>query len=188
MSLITEALVSMGGGECSIDIWPKGADCLEAYLPNIVIIQLGIVDCAPKLLGKFDRFLLNLIPSVFKNSYINGVKKLRTRDINNIIVSLSRFKSNWTNYIERARRIKVKVIIIGIPIPDNLMVEKNKNIILNVDKYNQIYSQLSSVYNHVSVIYPLIPTDHINKIYEDGYHPNHMGHKLIYKNLVNIVD
>jgi len=47
--LTTDILVSMGGGESGVDKWLKGADCLEAYLPDVIKLQLGIVDCAPRL-------------------------------------------------------------------------------------------------------------------------------------------
>ena len=56
--LTTDVLTTMGGGEGGVDKWPKGADCLEAYAPEVVIVQLGIVDCDPRLLNRYDRAIL----------------------------------------------------------------------------------------------------------------------------------
>tara|TARA_B110001452_G_scaffold119986_1_gene99552 strand:+ start:11406 stop:11687 length:282 start_codon:yes stop_codon:yes gene_type:complete len=49
-ALTTNVLIEMGGGDENYPN-PEGADCLEHYLPDKVIIQLGIVDCAPRLLN-----------------------------------------------------------------------------------------------------------------------------------------
>lgn len=87
--LSTNVLVSMGGGENGMDKWPKGADCLEAYMPEIVILQLGIVDCAPRLLHNFDKIILKLIPLNHTSNYIKLIKKIRSRNITNTIVSAS---------------------------------------------------------------------------------------------------
>lgn len=46
--LTTDVLNTLGGG----DIFTYGSDCLEHFMPDIVILQLGIVDCAPRLFKK----------------------------------------------------------------------------------------------------------------------------------------
>lgn len=43
-SLTTEVLIKMRGGESGIDSYPNVADCLEFFEPDIVVLQLGIVD------------------------------------------------------------------------------------------------------------------------------------------------
>ena len=77
--ITSEILVSEGGG--GVDNLPMGADCLEFYKPDIVILQLGIVDCAPRLFKRdgIENKIINRIPYKLKDRYIKIVKKLRTR-------------------------------------------------------------------------------------------------------------
>jgi acyl-CoA thioesterase-1 len=71
--LTTEILVTIGGGEKIEGAFPTGADCLEHYMPEIVIIQLGIVDCAPRLINEksFLWKIVRRLPDCFLNHYIN---------------------------------------------------------------------------------------------------------------------
>ena len=44
----SERLVTEGGD----NINPYGADLLEHYMPDIVVMQIGIVDCAPRYIKR----------------------------------------------------------------------------------------------------------------------------------------
>lgn len=186
--LTTEVLVSMGGGRNGVDNWPKGADCLEAYLPDVVILQLGIVDCAPRLLYDFERKIVSKMPTGIQTTYIRLIKVLRKRNPENTLVSFDKFKRNINTYIKRALEVGVEqIIIIGIPNPDEKMIGKNPSIIQNVKKYNDFYNQVSSVNEIVDTIFPLDPKKYDYSIYEDGYHPNVLGHELIKKQLFELL-
>lgn len=181
--LTTDVLVTMGGGLDGIDEMPKGADCLEFYNPDIVILQLGIVDCAPRLLNKYDKIILKLLPKTISSSYIGIIKRIRKRNLNNTLVPLERFKSNLQNYVSRTKKINARVLIISISIPDHNMVKKNKEIITNVKWYNELYNEFANNNSFISVTQPLQPKDYNFPIYEDGYHPNQKGHSIIFNHL-----
>ncbi|MFY0698228.1 hypothetical protein A8B79_10370 [Balneola sp. EhC07] len=186
--LTTEILVTMGGGKKGVDGWPKGADCLEAYLPHTIILQLGIVDCAPRLLYEFERKLVSRVPNLIKTNYLSLIKVLRKRNLGNTLVSFDKFKININNYIERAYNIGVsKIIIIGIAYPDEKMVDKNPQILQNVDKYNDFYKKISSENKMVEIILPLDAKKYDYRIYEDGYHPNKAGHELVKNRLAELL-
>lgn len=171
----------MGGD--GVDHWPKGADCLEAFMPDVVIVQLGIVDCAPRLLNKFDRIILKLIPGSSIRKYISILKKIRKRNVNNTLVPLDRFKNNWVNYLNRAKKTNTKVIIISISLPDDSFLKKNPGININVKKYNDLLVQFTKEYDNVFLTKALEPGVNPLPVYEDGYHPNHLGHDFIYSQL-----
>jgi acyl-CoA thioesterase I len=188
--LTTEVLTTMGGGENGIDGWPKGADCLEAYLPDIVIIQLGIVDCAPRLLNRFDKIIIKLLPSKFISNYIEFIKRIRVRKSSNTIVKFYNFKRNIDTYISRCKKLGAKVIFISISLPDDIMVNRNPRILENITKYNQ-YIECCAKIDFVKVTMPLNPSNFNFRIYEDGYHPNPFGNNLIFnqmKVLLNGID
>ncbi len=186
--LTTDILVSIGGGEGGVDNWPKGGDCLEAYKPDIVIIQLGIVDCAPRLLNKYDRVIIKILPKILRKPYIEIVKLIRTRNINNTLVPFDIFKSNLDIYIKRAQELGVKIVFISISVPEKKMLEKNKEIISNVTRYNKYYSELENIYSFIKVTSPLIASDYDKNIYEDGYHPNVFGQNIIYNKLKDLLN
>lgn len=181
--LTTDALATMGGGKDGIDNWPKGADCLEAYRPDIVIVQLGIVDCAPRLMNKYDKAIMKILPFPLLNPYIRLIKKFRERKIDNTMVSLNQFRNNWINYIDRTVRSNVRVIIISISLPDSAFLTRNPQIHINVKRYNDFLFQLIQKYPNVSVTEALNSSNYDQPIYEDGYHPNQFGHKLIFSQL-----
>lgn len=186
--LTTDVLVGMGGGKNGIDRWPKGADCLEAYMPQIIIIQLGIVDCAPRLLFDLERRIIGRLNHPVREAYISWVKKLRTRREENTMVSYESFIQNIERYISRAINIGIKkIIFIGIPIPDDRMISKNPEIVSNIQKYNHFYREISDEYPPVQAIFPLNPEKYQYEIYEDGYHPNSKGHDLITGSLERII-
>ena len=182
--LTTDVLVSLGGGK----VFPKGSDCLEVFEPDIAIIQLGIVDCAPRLLNRLDKVIIKLLPQKITPLYIGLLKKIRKRNINNTAVSFEKFKSNLLDYINRAQIIKTKVIFIEISIPDKRMINKNKDIINNVNKFNNYYRSLTSEFSHVFLTKALSQDDADVEIYTDGYHPNKEGNKIIYNRILNTLN
>jgi lysophospholipase L1-like esterase len=191
--LTTEALVSMGGGAEGIDNLPKGADCLEFFEPQIVILQLGIVDCAPRLLKKHERIIVSKLPTFISKKYIDVIKKIRPRKITNTIVPPETFKKNLENYIQRSISCRVqKIIFLQIPYPDNSMISKNKQIEKNVSLYKNIIFDLQQSINktHSNFITAIDPLDsrlYKEAIFEDGYHPNKKGHSLISNQLKTIL-
>ncbi|MEI6346619.1 MAG: SGNH/GDSL hydrolase family protein [Bacteroidota bacterium] len=185
--ITTDVLVSMGGGENTEHAFPTGADCLEYYMPNIVIVQLGIVDCAPRLINDKSIIwkIVRRMPNVIVNKYINYLKKNTTRNPKNVIISESIFQSNLINYFDRCKKWNVdKLIYISIAIPSQEMVDKNSTIIENVVKFNNIIKTLAKNYNFIDVIEPL-KGDILEDIYEDGYHPNPKGNDLVFQALVS---
>jgi lysophospholipase L1-like esterase len=186
--LTTDVLVTMGGGIDGIDNMPKGADCLEFFMPQVVILQLGIVDCAPRLLNDNERKIIRKLPSGIAGAYIKMVKKLRKRNPYKTMVNRKSFTQNLENFLERCKKAETKVIVTSISIPDSNMVAKNPMILQNVKEYNDIYLQLEKKYEFVEVTNPLQAIDYKYTIYEDGYHPNALGHQIIYKEIVEKIN
>ncbi|MEO6176091.1 MAG: SGNH/GDSL hydrolase family protein [Flavobacterium circumlabens] len=185
-SITTEILVTEGGGISRE--FPTGADCLEFYDPGIVIVQLGIVDCAPRLLNKIDKVILTFLPSNFKNSYIKLLKKIKKRKATNTEVKLDKFQANLKLFLERCILNEVEIVVlIAIPFPDERMVKKNPNIILNVELYNKILTGFSETYHFVKVIYPLDSRNFSENIFEDGYHPNPLGNEIVFQNIKDVI-
>ncbi len=184
--ITTNILVQEGGGDKNTaEKYPFGADCLEHYKPNIIILQLGIVDCAPRLLKQgMETKLVNHLPKKIANIYIKLIKTTRKRNTANTYVSLKKFEDNLINYFERCKNQNIeKLIIIKIAIPSQEMVDKNPEIIKNVIKYNAVYDKLEKKYPFVNSINPLDSSKTNEIIFTDGYHPNAKGNTFVYSEL-----
>lgn len=140
--LTTDVLTTMGGGKGGVDNWPKGADCLEAYCPDVVIVQLGIVDCAPRLLNTYDRIAIKLLPVSYKQSFVKLIKIYRKRNVKNTLVPFDNFKNNWLNYLNRAIKGNAQIIIVSIALPNATFLSKNPEINININNYNNFLFQL----------------------------------------------
>ncbi|OAV44302.1 SGNH/GDSL hydrolase family protein [Lewinella sp. 4G2] len=178
-STTTNVLVQSGGGGDNSKT-PRGSDCLEYYQPNIVITNLGIVDCAPRLFYSIENKVVKHMPGSLRKPYIKLMKRIRSKSPKKAYVSIGKFEHNWTTYLSRCEAINVeKVIIIGIPHPDENMVKLNPGIVKSVKAYNEVYEGLSRKFNFVSLIYPLDSTRYDFTIFDDGYHPNPSGNELV---------
>ena len=64
----TARLVTEGG---------SGIDTLETYNPDIVILQLGITECAPRLFKKpgLEFYIVSRMPAKLRAKYINHIKQ-----------------------------------------------------------------------------------------------------------------
>ena len=64
----TKRLITEGGGFKNVE---PGSDLLEFYKPNIIIIQLGIVDCSPRYISvnSLTFRILNNLPLLLQNLF-----------------------------------------------------------------------------------------------------------------------
>ncbi len=178
-AITTEILVTEGGG--GVNEPDKGADCLEFYMPDIVILQLGIVDCAPRLIkrkGVFNQ-VLQKTPSKLRGMVFSGLKTVKKRSVENADVSPKEFSNNLQKYLSRCVKSTVKkVIIIKICTPNEIVKEKSPEIVYAVELYNSIIDELGQKFDIVSIVDPL--ASNTKQIFEDGYHPNPDGNHLVF--------
>lgn len=163
-------------------------DTLEFYSPNIVILQLGIVDCAPRYLKQKSYFALfvRILPNVFQNKFWKVYKKYRNRDLKYADVPIEKFTSNLEFYLKRCLQLNVsKIIVIKICTPGACMVDKNPNVIEAVSLYNSVYDRFAEKYPIIELINPLNSGD--DDLFVDGYHPNEKGNELVFQDIYQIL-
>lgn len=166
-------LVVEGGG---------GKDLLEYYTPDMVILQIGMVECAPRLFkkGGFEHFFLNkILPVSQRPKYVRFIKRKRIRNPKITDVRPEQFRKNITNYFERAAAMATRVAVILIARPTSLFVEKSPHIQENIDLYNGIYREVAALFSNVEVIDPFGAEVDINEISVDEIHVYPEGARLI---------
>jgi len=175
-------LVLEGGG---------GKDLLEYYTPDMVILQVGMAECAPRLFRKtgLEHFLLNkVLPFGLRPAYVNHVKRKRVRNPKITDVSPERFRGNITAYFERARKLGVRVTALLIARPASLFIEKSPHIEANIELYNRIYRETAALFPNVEVIEPFGKEVDVNLICLDEIHISPAGARLIADNLKPSLD
>lgn len=165
-------------------------DTLLYYHPQVIILQLGICDCAPRYFRTTSLIykLLYRMPEVLKKNVWRAVKLLKKRKLTCTDVSEKQFCLNLINYIDLCKKNGVeKIIVIKIAIPASAMVQKNPLIITAINRYNRIYDNLSLRFpSLVSIINPLHTGD-ASGFVADGYHPNSLGNKLIMDEIIRVL-
>jgi len=170
-------LIYEGGG---------GIDLLELYLPDKIILQLGLAECAPRLFKKngFEkRFIDKFLPEKLRRYYINRVKKKRGRNPQFTDVSPEQFKYNIYNFAERCKIHNIKLAIIKILRPTDLFLKKSPFIKQNIDIYNSIYEKASLDFDNITIIDPIEIELDVNSLCLDELHINSKGHKLYFMEL-----
>lgn len=163
-------------------------DSLEMYLPSVVIVQVGIVDCAPRFHHR-DSLLFKLVnstPNSFKALFWRIFKKIRTRRIKYAFVDPIRFRFNLENYLLRCQKIGVEqVVFILIQIPGSQMLSQNHQILESIGSYNEIIMSIAKKYG-CDAINPLRLGGDENYV-EDGYHLNEAGFDRVLADLTNVL-
>ena len=165
-------------------------DTLLFYSPQIVILQLGICDCAPRYLRTTSILyrLLAHLPNFLSKPIWALIKRIKHRSLKCTDVPIGRFERNLKEYIQMCINASVdKVILVKIAMPGQAMIKANPLILESIAKYNAVYEKIAELYpDFVTLLNPIsIGKDDL--FVEDGYHTNGEGHKLIANELTVIL-
>ncbi|MDR6940547.1 hypothetical protein [Mucilaginibacter pocheonensis] len=175
-------LVSEGGDVTNVK---KGADLLEYYNPDIVILQLGIVDCSPRYVNKRNLFvkILYKLPGKIQSVIFSAIKKYGARNPKYAFVTSSAFRNSVDSYLSRALETGTKVMAISIAPVTEEFVRKSPHIINSINEYNGIYRELRNKYPNFFVVDPFGAGVDINRIALDEFHVNSEGHSIVFENV-----
>lgn len=173
-------IIQCGYGGATINILLEQASYLKMMKPDIIILQSGIVDCAPRSITKFESDIITRIPILSKHIF-QFIRKYspKIRKIRSITYSS---KNNFKKSILELKKIfpHSDFYCFGILLANSNYEVKVPGITLNIKMYNQI---LKSIFNE-----KYIDTSNINTkcIMSDNIHLNKEGHKIIFSLLKNI--
>jgi acyl-CoA thioesterase-1 len=158
------------GGYTSDDFIKDSSNYLSAFSPDIVIIQMGIVDCAPRALSKKELAFISLVPFIGKRIKLL-IKKNRQKIIlyrKLTYVDKEKFKIN----LQRLKRIFQNADFIAIPIlPANQEYEySSPGVSDKIWLYNQV---LKAEFDTIDLFNDINITD---LIMSDNHHLNAKGH------------
>ena len=162
--------------------------------PAILILQIGIVECAPRIISKFENKLLNkpFVPNKLRRIIINTRKKNRNKilkkgSLKKVYVKPADFSRNMEGFIDKVKECIPNIKIILIPILGDYLFleEKSLGYLQNINLYNQIIKEISEKKSCTYMIH-LTELMNNNLFYSsDGYHLNAAGHEKIYHDIYN---
>lgn len=168
-------LVSEGGG---------GVDLLELYRPAVVVLELGMAECAPRLFDKtgWEYFFINkLMGPRWRAAYIRWIKKRRVRSPEVTEIPPEGFEANITSYFARALKLNTRVIVSLIAQPSSRVRVKSPHLKFNVDRYNAIYRRVAARFANVTLVDPLGGLEDVDRVTIDDFHVGREGAELIFQ-------
>jgi len=164
------------GGATSEDIL-KQCVYYSQFEVDIVILQVGIVDCAPRFMTKGELAFFKRIPffglriiKILNTSFIRKLRKLT-------YTTEHKFERNISGIINSFK--EKKVIVLGI-IPAVEQYEKTlPGVSKNITRYNAILQKTPFFVDLTGIESYGMMTDH--------HHVNAEGHLFIYSKLISII-
>lgn len=164
-------------------------DDIICFRPDIIIIHLGIVDCAPRLFSKKHIFFLSFFPSWFKKKYMDFFSKYRpffTRRLPKVYVKKEQFEKNIVKIMSVCRDFTDEIYCISISDTNKNNKIRSYGFSNNIETYNDILKAVS-LKNNV-IFFDLFNEMQASYLLDDGIHLTPIGHKKIYEELSILIN
>lgn len=166
--------------------------------PDVTVIQIGVVDCLPRLLTEFQRRVLSIasrlpITRGVAKKYIERLSKRRlqiTKKRPMSFVSRDDFEKNL-NLIKLAvisESPLSKFILIDIPCPSKALTEKSYGADDVARDYNNILRNIFNCENSKFIEFYEATKTHPSMLLSDGYHISKLGHDYLFNSLRDILN
>lgn len=161
----------------------------QYYNPDVVILQQGICDCAPRYVDE-SKLMTRVIRKFFytlglKNYYWHLVKSHK-RNPNCVKTRPEKFVETCESLINKVLSIGGRLIFIKIGHGAESVLSASPFFNDNVDRYNALLDQFSNKYNNVYVVDPLNNVK--EEMFVDGYHCGPSGMLVVYEALHPVLD
>ncbi|MCE4538170.1 SGNH/GDSL hydrolase family protein [Pelomonas sp. P7] len=170
---------------------------LDEYLrplaPDHVVIQVGVVDCTPRIFTEGERRLLRLMQRVpllraISRAIIRAASRNRaaiTRQRNMPMIPLDEFQRHLQAFILEARkaRIDCSIAIVNIACPSATFLLRNHGALELVERYNAALQTIASEAGSQVIDLFAYTRQHPESLLADGYHINAKAHQFLYEAL-----
>ena len=169
-------------------------DDVETSDSSIVILQIGICDCSPRIISKFEKIILNYFLPVFLSFfYIKFKSKHRyffTKYFPKTYVTKARFESNYKQLLESILKLdKIqKIIIINIADTNEYNKKRSYNFEQNIIDYNRVIQKLAFENPKIQIIDSFNYSKTIpNFLLSDGIHISNSAHQILAENISKLI-
>jgi len=169
---------------------------LEFYDPSALVLQIGIVDCAPRYLSRTSKELVRALPSeLLTTGCIYAARGFRRRSPRRAYVSETAFRENLRVFFERAREAGVETVVsVKVLSAGEKYRERNPVAAEPIRKYNAAMDEVADEFDCVTALHPLAETAEREEAVvdeftvSDGYHLDADGHKRLSERVLAVVD
>lgn len=165
-------------------------EMVELRAADVVIVHIGIVDCAPRIFLPRERaFVQKMRPARLRVRFLNFVHKHRRRIIEmrpRVYVPVEKFRHAVEEIVKKARACGVRsLIFVNIIAPPEQMEQRSPGFRQNVEDYNRILqSQVNEQWIRVVDLNNLIRQNGgPDRLMVDGIHINEAGHRMLAQEL-----
>lgn len=177
----------------SSDAIQQYSDLVGLYDADLLVVQFGITDCAPRRIN--DRILFwKLLIKIAGRMHLTAafwyvVKKLFKRDKNTVYTSKDKYEQNMRLLVNKflSSNPNKQVLFILIASPSEYLLSRSKFIGDNIQAYNAVLKQICQENERVSFINPLDRGDK-DLFVEDGFHSNAKGNRLVFEALKDYLE
>lgn len=174
---------------------------IERSSTDTLIMQLGIVDCAPRLMTFFERgigFLCGktqITKSIFLKyvAFKSARRLFFTRIFPNILVGKDEFERNvktiLRNYVSYCNTRRI--ILINIAFPGTHLTMRSYNVLNIIEAYNDVLAQAAASDPDRVQLLDLFSITRDNQsliTQEDGHHITALAHEIVTQALIERVD
>jgi acyl-CoA thioesterase-1 len=143
---------------------------------DILIVQIGVVDCAPRLFNRFENKVISILPKPLSKKVIAFFKKRRVQSSARAYVDPLKFENNLLRLFNKYKDTAIYYIKI-LPASTKYM-SSNPAVSKAIDQYNSIIDVCANKFPKVQLI--SFNNQNIDDLtLEDGYHLNASGHLLV---------
>lgn len=156
--------------------------------PEILMLEIGIVDCAPRIISKQENAMMNrrYFPKPLRQYIIKKRKRQRTKilakgPLNKVYVSPENYRKNLMHFLQKVKEVSPSTTIILLPIVGNFqqLEQKSKGYTANKDLYNNILQEVAQT-TRLFYAGDLLNTIQQEDFYTlDGYHLTAKGHSQV---------
>jgi lysophospholipase L1-like esterase len=168
---------------------------LEYYSPRAVVTQLGIVDCAPRRVGRVEKKVTEQLDSqLLRRITYFGAMNLRHRSAKRAYVRPDEYRENVAAFVKRTKARGVEqVVLIHLLSASETYRDKNIHSADQIRRYNQILASIADEYAIVETLRPLSDdVEHERELVDehtldDGYHLNPAGSERLARRVVSAI-
>ena len=154
---------------------------------SIIIVQAGVVDCAPHCVPMFLQRAIGRLPMFARNWTINKIRQVRPtlleKRISSPLTKETEFNSLLSKWVKSLSLFNEHTLFINICPTTESGERRLPGFSENINKYNRLIREAVQGYSNASVVdaYSAIrASDNIEKFVdrEDGHHLTRQGHEL----------
>lgn len=172
--------ISVGGGE--ITVLSAQIEYAKMFNPDFVIVQSGIVDCAPRALTKTESRILNkyslsrtILKFILRPKTLNLLRKNR----NAVYTEKTIFEKHIMKFL---KAFDLKLFWIGIIPATNEYEKIVPGISAKINEYNLIIKK------HLGTNYIDLYDIKTSHVMSDFIHLSKEGHQFVYEKIANVLE